>query len=168
PTWNSTAIFITPDDAQSTRDHVNEHRSYAIVVSPYAKRHYIGAHHLSTVSILKTEEELLGLPPLSLGDLLATDMRDFFSGTPDLQPFAKIAVPTQSSSVEGMRIAQLIERTNQTGPDADVERSATLIGLSREADRLAAGKNARNASDYERAQDQLYHTALKVLHVDNH
>ena len=167
-TWNSTAIFITPDDAQSTRDHINEHRSYAIVVSPYAKRHYTGAHHLSTVSILKTEEELLGLPALSLGDLLATDMRDFFSETPDLRPFAKIAVPTQAASAEGLRIAKLIERTNQAGPDADVERSATLIGLSREADRLAAGRNAMDASDYNRAQAQLYRTALKVLHVDTH
>ncbi|MBD5634833.1 MAG: hypothetical protein IAI49_10175, partial [Candidatus Eremiobacteraeota bacterium] len=38
PQWKQTAIIIMPDDAQSTRDHVDEHRSYAIVVSPYAKR----------------------------------------------------------------------------------------------------------------------------------
>ncbi|MBV8117977.1 MAG: bifunctional YncE family protein/alkaline phosphatase family protein, partial [Candidatus Eremiobacteraeota bacterium] len=62
PTWASTAIFITPDDAQSSRDHVNEHRTYAVVVSPYARKRYTGGAHLSTVSIVKTEEELLGLP----------------------------------------------------------------------------------------------------------
>jgi YVTN family beta-propeller protein len=116
PSWSSTAIFITPDDAQSSRDHVNEHRTYAIVVSPYAKRHYTSALHLSTVSILKTEEELLGVQPLSLGDLLATDMSGFFQESPDLTPFTAIAVPAQTAG--------------QSAPDADVERSARTIDLA--------------------------------------
>ncbi len=91
PSWSSTAVFITGDDAQSSRDHINAHRTYAVVVSPYAKRQYTGSSHLSTVSILKTEEELLGLPPLSLGDLLATDMSDFFTASPDLTAY--VAAP---------------------------------------------------------------------------
>jgi hypothetical protein len=33
-------------------------------------------------SVVKTEEELLGLPPLSLADLLSTDMADFFGQVP--------------------------------------------------------------------------------------
>jgi YVTN family beta-propeller protein len=103
PTWNSTAIFITPDDAQNSRDHVNAHRTYAVVVSPYAKHRYIGAAHLSTVSVLKTEEELLGLPPLSLGDLLATDMSGFFQQAPDITPFTAIPVPAQTSGSQGQR-----------------------------------------------------------------
>ncbi len=89
PQWSSTAIFIMPDDAQSTRDHVDAHRSYAIVVSPYAKRHFLGMRHLSTVSVLKTEEELLGLPALSLGDALASDMSDFFTPIPDMTPYVR-------------------------------------------------------------------------------
>ncbi|MBD5632949.1 MAG: hypothetical protein IAI49_00600, partial [Candidatus Eremiobacteraeota bacterium] len=97
--WKQTAIIIMPADAQSTRDHVDEHRSYAIVVSPYAKRHYIGMRHLSTVSVLKTEEELLGLPALALGDELATDMSDFFTTTRTLGPYAHLDVPTQTGSV---------------------------------------------------------------------
>ncbi|MBC5815678.1 MAG: bifunctional YncE family protein/alkaline phosphatase family protein [Candidatus Eremiobacteraeota bacterium] len=164
PEWNSTAIFITPDDAQSTRDHVNEHRSYAIVVSPYAKRQYLGRHHISTVSILKTEEELLALPPLSLGDLLATDMSDFFTANADARPYSSIAVPVQSASTEGARIAKLLEGTDQSGPDADVKRSAALIGLSREADRLAARRTLVDATKYAQAQAQLYGAALQVLH----
>ena len=89
PAWRQTAIFIMPSDAQSARDHVNAHRTYAIVVSPYAKRRYISARHLSTVSVLKTEEELLGLPALSLGDMMAADMHDFFTGKPNFAPFAR-------------------------------------------------------------------------------
>ena len=91
--WQSTAIFIMPADAESTRDHVDEHRSYAIVVSPYAKRHYLGTRHVSTASVLKTEEEILGLPALSLGDALATDMSDYFTPVVDLTPYAAVEMP---------------------------------------------------------------------------
>ncbi|MBD5654586.1 MAG: hypothetical protein IAI50_05320, partial [Candidatus Eremiobacteraeota bacterium] len=39
--WSSTAIFIMAADADSTRDHVNVRRTYAIVVSPYAKHRVV-------------------------------------------------------------------------------------------------------------------------------
>ena len=167
PTWSSTAIFITPDDAQSSRDHVNEHRAYALVVSPYAKRHYTGKAHLSTVSILKTEEELLGLAPLSLGDLLATDMSGFFTQTPDAAPFTAIPVPIQTASSEGRRIAALLGRTDQSGPDADVERSARIIDLSRQADKLAAKRSALAPTVYAAQQRALYQAALHALHMND-
>lgn len=163
PSWSSTAIFITPDDAQSSRDHISEHRTYAIVVSPYAKRGYLGQAHLSTVSILKTEEELLGLPPLSLGDLLATDMSGFFQDTQDVTPFTAIPVPAQTASAEGRRIAALLARTDQSGPDADVERSARIIDLARRADALAAGRARLGARDYTARQRALYQAALRAL-----
>jgi DNA-binding beta-propeller fold protein YncE len=163
PTWSSTAIFITPDDAQSSRDHVSEHRSYAIVVSPYAKHHYIGSAHLSTVSIVKTEEELLGLPPLSLGDLLATDMSGFFQQTADMTPFTALPVPTQTASVQGQRIAALLRRTDQSGPDADVECSARIIDLSRRADALTLRRTSMTPKQYAAEQDALYRAALHVL-----
>lgn len=162
PEWASTAIFITPDDAQSTRDHVNEHRSYAIVVSPFAKRHYIGMQHLSTVSILKTEEEILDLPPLALGDLLATDMRDFFTSAADTRPFDKIAVAEQTASVEGARIAALLARTDETGPDAD-SRTAAIIGYARTADRLAAERESFASGAYARMQADLFAKASALV-----
>lgn len=167
PAWNSTAIFITPDDAQSSRDHVNEHRTYAVVVSPYAKRRYLGDEHLSTVSVLKTEEEMLGLPPLSLGDLLATDMSSFFTTAADLTPFTQIPVPTQTASIEGRRIAALLIKTDQSGPDADVERSARIIDLSRRADALAARRSTLAPKVYDAGQRALYEAALQALKVKN-
>jgi len=169
PEWDQTAIFIMPDDAQSSRDHVSEHRTYAIVVSPYARRHYTGTAHLSTVSVLKTEEELLGLPALALGDLLATDMADFFTATAaDAAPYTAIPVPTQTASVEGRRIAALLEYTDQSGPDADVQRSARLIDLSRQADKLAVKRASMNVHYYESAQHALYAAALQVVREELH
>ena len=98
PIWKSTAIFIMPADTQSQRDHVSAQRSYVVIVSPYAKRGYVGHRHLATVGVLKTEEELLGIPPLSLGDLLATDLSDFFTNRPDFSPYTAKAVATQRST----------------------------------------------------------------------
>ena len=163
PEWNSTAIFIQPDDAQSGYDHVNEHRSYAVVVSPYVKHHYLGLHHLSTVGVLKTEEELLGVPPLALGDALGSDLRDFFTPLPDATPYTHLDVPTQTASVEGERIAALLDRTDQSAPDADAQRAGTLVTLSREADALAARRAALAPGDYAERQNALYRRALAVF-----
>ena len=163
PQWSSTAIFIMPDDAQSTRDHVNEHRSYAIVVSPYAKRRYIGHDHLSTVSVLKTEEELLGLPALSLGDALASDMSDYFTALPDLTPYTHADAASQAGSVPGHRIAALLEQTDQSTADADADRTARLIELSRAADSLALRRGALSRDDYERVQGEFFARARAVV-----
>jgi hypothetical protein len=95
-TWGSTAIFVVPDDSRTMRDHADVSRSYALVVSPFAKRHYLSRVHLSTASVLKTEEEILGLPALSLGDALASDMSDFFTPAPDLAPYVRIDAAPQT------------------------------------------------------------------------
>lgn len=87
PHWSSTAVFIVGDAATDGTDHVNRLRSYALVVSPLARRGYVGSAHLSVPSVVKTEEEILGLPPLSLSDLLATDMADFFLDSPAPEPY---------------------------------------------------------------------------------
>jgi DNA-binding beta-propeller fold protein YncE len=82
PHWSSTAVFIVGEGVAGPRDHVNVARSYALVVSPLARPGYVGHAHVTVASVVKTEEELLGLPPLSLADLLATDMADFFGQVP--------------------------------------------------------------------------------------
>jgi hypothetical protein len=134
-----------------------------VVVSPYAKRHYLGLRHLSTVSVLKTEEEILGIPPLALGDALGGDFRDFFAPGADLTPYAHIEVPRQTASLEGERIAALLDRTDQSAPDADAERAGELVTLSREADALAARRAALDPATYASRQAALYARALAVV-----
>jgi hypothetical protein len=87
PHWSSTAIFIVPEGVSSPADHVNAMRSYALVVSPLARRGYVGDQHLSVASVVKTEEEIFGLPPLALNDLLASDMAGFFTEAPDPETY---------------------------------------------------------------------------------
>ena len=87
PSWRTTAIFVVSADARSGRDHIDASRTFALVVSPYAKHGFVGMHHLSTASVLKTVDNIFQLPPLSLGDLLAGDMNDFFTARPDLRTY---------------------------------------------------------------------------------
>ncbi len=89
--WSSSAIFIVPEAFETRRDHVDGSRIYAIVVSPYSRRGFVDSDHLSVASVVKTEEEILGLPPLAVGDLLATDLTPCFTPTPDLQPYVAAA-----------------------------------------------------------------------------
>jgi DNA-binding beta-propeller fold protein YncE len=91
--WRTTVVIVVAADAGGSGDHVDPSRTYALVVSPYAKRHFAGSRHLSTASVLKTVDGILALPPLSLGDLLASDMSDFFTPTPDARPYVAVRAP---------------------------------------------------------------------------
>jgi YVTN family beta-propeller protein len=93
--WKNMAIFIVEDDAQNGVDHVDGHRTVALAVSPYIRRGTIDSTFYSHQSILKTIELMLGLPTLSLFDLIANDMRPAFRDKPDFTPYDAVN-PTQS------------------------------------------------------------------------
>jgi YVTN family beta-propeller protein len=167
-TGEGAAIFITFDDAQSTLDHIHEHRTPAILVSPYARPGYLAKQHYATASIVKTEELLLGLPPNNLGDLLATDMREMFQPTyngieaKDLQLSFTVSYRT---SPEGRRIWSLVARLDTSAPDRDSRRLGALARISMEADRLhRAGKRrgTLGTKGYRAAQEKLYATAVSL------
>ena len=84
--WADTAVFITEDDAQNGRDHVDAHRSLLLVVSPYSRR-AVSHVHTSMLSILKTTELILGIPPLNQYDAAATALSDCFTDIPDVTPY---------------------------------------------------------------------------------
>jgi YVTN family beta-propeller protein len=93
--WKSTLILIVEDDAQDGLDHVDGHRTVALAVSPYTKRGSIDSTFYSQVSMVKTIELILGVPPMSLFDLIANDMRQSFQQTADLTPYQAVE-PKQS------------------------------------------------------------------------
>ncbi len=75
---DSTLVFVIEDDAQNGGDHVDARRSIAFVVGPYVRQHALVSTRYTTVSMLRTIEAVLGLPPLGLNDALATPMADIF------------------------------------------------------------------------------------------
>jgi hypothetical protein len=92
PYWKNMVIVITEDDAQNGVDHIDAHRSILIVVSPYAKKNYVGKVHYSFGSIFKTFWNILGLPYLNQYDAGATDLADMFINQPDFKPYAALPV----------------------------------------------------------------------------
>lgn len=89
------AIFVVEDDAQNGVDHVDGHRTVALALSPYVRRGHIDSTFYAHTSINKTVELILGLPTMSLFDMIANDMRASFHDTPDLTPYTSV-VPAQS------------------------------------------------------------------------
>ena len=63
--WKETAIFVIEDDAQNGPDHVDAHRTVGLVISPYTKRKHVDSTQYATVSMIRTMELILGLPPLA-------------------------------------------------------------------------------------------------------
>jgi DNA-binding beta-propeller fold protein YncE len=87
PVWKASAIFVLEDDAQNGPDHVDAHRSVALVISPYVKRKTKVSDLYSTASLLRTMELILGLPPMSQYDAAATPMWKCFKPDPDVAAF---------------------------------------------------------------------------------
>ncbi len=94
PYWENMIIVVTEDDAQGGVDHIDAHRSILMVISPWARKNYVGHQHYSFGSIFKSFWNILGLPYLNQYDAGATDLADLMSDEPDLSPYR--AVPVDS------------------------------------------------------------------------
>ncbi len=91
--WPTTAIFITEDDSQNGVDHVDGHRSEALVISPWTRRGFVDSTLYTSVNMFRTIEQILGLPPLNRFDSAAITMAKAFSNKPNLTAFD--ALPNQ-------------------------------------------------------------------------
>jgi DNA-binding beta-propeller fold protein YncE len=89
PYWRDTAILIAEDDAQDGPDHVDAHRSPALVVSAYNRPGALVHTFHNTVSLIRTIEVLLGIEPMNQLDATAAPIA-IFRATPDLRPFKAV------------------------------------------------------------------------------
>ena len=91
PYWQDTAILILEDDAQDGPDHVDAHRSTALLISAYSPsssaKPFIESGFYTTVSMVRTLEALLGLPPMNHNDAEAPVIASLFSGDGHHAPF---------------------------------------------------------------------------------
>ncbi len=91
--WKDTVIFGIEDDPQNGWDHVSGYRTTCYAVSPYTRRGAVISTFYNTVSLLRTIEQILGLPPMNQFDAAASPMTDVFTDKPDFTPFQ--AVPNR-------------------------------------------------------------------------
>jgi DNA-binding beta-propeller fold protein YncE len=92
PYWDDTAFFVLEDDAQNGADHVDAHRSIALVVSKYSPRAtdggpFVDSRFYSTVSVVRTMETLLGLPPMNNNDAFSSMISTLFTGAGNQAPY---------------------------------------------------------------------------------
>jgi hypothetical protein len=78
PYRSSTLIFVVEDDSQDGPDHVDAHRSIAFVAGPYVKQGAVVTARYSTVNLLRTIEDVLGIPPMNLNDAYQPPMSEIF------------------------------------------------------------------------------------------
>jgi DNA-binding beta-propeller fold protein YncE len=127
--WPQTAIFIVEDDAQNGPDHVDAHRTEALVVSPYTRRQAVDSSAYSTCSMLATMELILGLEPMSQFDAQANPMRASFQAAANLDPY--VAIPNRVSLEERnaarTRAAALSAKFNFSHEDAIDDQEFNLV-----------------------------------------
>jgi DNA-binding beta-propeller fold protein YncE len=85
--FDSTAVFVTEDDSQDGWDHVSAYRTTGFVVSPYSVLHQTVHTNYNQTCIVRTIEQILGIPPMNALDATALPMFDCFSGTFNKTPY---------------------------------------------------------------------------------
>ncbi|MEY2835148.1 MAG: hypothetical protein RLZZ557_810 [Bacteroidota bacterium] len=116
--WDSTVIFITQDDSQSGWDHISAYRTVGLVVSPYSSGKLVSSH-FNQVSMLRTIEQILGIPPMNIMDATSRLMTDCFNTTkknqvfnylPNNIPLDKMNKPLQALSGKDRKFAEISQR----------------------------------------------------------
>ncbi len=134
--WADTCIFVVEDDPQNGFDHVDGHRTVALVISPYTKRKHVDHTNYNQTGMVKTIELILGLPPMNQLDLSATPMRNCLQGEPDKTPYQAVAnevpldemnKPLDQLKGEALRFAKLSEQMDFDDGDAADEDALNRI-----------------------------------------
>lgn len=88
--WKRTCVFVVEDDPQAGLDHVDGHRTVALVAGPHVRRAALVHAEYNQTSLVRTIELILGLPPMNQMDAAATPMRECFreDADADATPYA--------------------------------------------------------------------------------
>lgn len=98
PYKDNTLIFVIEDDSQDGPDHVDSHRSVAFVVGPYVKHGAVISKRYNTVRMLRTIEDILGIPHLNLNDEWARPMSAVFTDKKKPWTYTAIVPPVLCST----------------------------------------------------------------------
>ena len=100
--WKDSAIFVLEDDTQAGADHVDGHRGPLYIISPYAKMHAVNSTYYTQLNVVRTIEQILGIPPMNQEDRAAEPIVDAFTNTADTKPFT--ALPNQIPLTYGLKV----------------------------------------------------------------
>jgi DNA-binding beta-propeller fold protein YncE len=89
--WENTVIFVVEDDSQGGWDHLSAYRTVSLVISPYSRIKSVSHTYYTQPSIVRSIEQILGLPPMNIQDAIANPMADCFGAVADKTPY--LALP---------------------------------------------------------------------------
>ena len=118
--WSDTCLFAIEDDPQAGWDHVSGYRTTCYVASAYTRRKRTVSTRYNQVSLVRTIELILGLPPMNQLDASAPPMSDCFMDTPDLTAFNSVPnsypldkITPEAKKVTDRRLRQDILASNR-------------------------------------------------------
>ena len=88
--WENTVIFVVEDDSQGGWDHVSAYRTVSLVISPYSRLKSVNHTYYTQPSMVRTIEQILGMPPMNIQDAIANPMADCFGNVPDMTPYKAV------------------------------------------------------------------------------
>ncbi len=91
--WKNTVIFVTEDDSQAGWDHVSAYRTTGFVVSPYSRLQKTVSTNYNQTCVVRSIEQILGIPPMNIIDATALPMFNCFTDRPS--NFIYQAVPNR-------------------------------------------------------------------------
>ncbi|MHB8635363.1 MAG: bifunctional YncE family protein/alkaline phosphatase family protein [Fimbriimonadaceae bacterium] len=134
PFWKSTAICILEDDSQSGFDHVDCHRSTALLITPYMERGRHDSRFYNTDSMLRTIEVLLGMPPMNGFDATSDPIMGIGARPTNAEPYEAIVPSTaiageinRPTAYRAKDSARLIATTHEDSA-ADLQLNDILWG----------------------------------------
>jgi YVTN family beta-propeller protein len=89
--WDSTVIFITEDDSQSGWDHISSYRTTGLVISPYSVLGQPVHTNYNQTGMVRTIEQILGLPPMNVIDATALPLFDCFTSQKSSYTYTHVA-----------------------------------------------------------------------------
>ncbi len=100
--WKEMAIFVVEDDSQNGPDHVDCHRTVALVVSPWARQRATDSTHYTQAGMVRTIELILGLPPMSQYDAAAMPLFGCFQKEPQLVAYHPLQPKVDLEAINGV------------------------------------------------------------------
>jgi len=85
--WKNTVVFVTEDDSQAGWDHVSAYRTTGFVVSAYSRLKQTVHVNYNQTCMVRTIEQILGIPPMNAIDATALPMFKCFNNTADLSAY---------------------------------------------------------------------------------
>jgi hypothetical protein len=128
--WDSTVVFVTEDDSQTGWDHVSAYRTTGFVISPYSRQQKTVHTNYNQTCMVRTIEQILGIPPMNVMDATALPMFDCFTAKADKTPYVKLK-----------NLTPLTEMNKSTAQLTGLAKKYALLSATSQFDHIDGGND---------------------------